>query len=80
MKGQTRWILVILDHYLLFSTRIYVIISPYLHNVMYLCMVIGRSVLLNREPRTRLDAGTYGTMGGTYYANLIKKNQITKEN
>ncbi|XP_021951329.1 2-hydroxyacyl-CoA lyase 1 isoform X2 [Folsomia candida] len=32
-------------------------------------MDIGRSVLLNREPRTRLDAGTYGTMGvGLGYA------------
>ncbi len=26
-------------------------------------MDIGRTILLNREPRTRLDAGSYGTMG-----------------
>ena len=26
-------------------------------------MDIGRTILLNQEPRTRLDAGTYGTMG-----------------
>ena len=26
-------------------------------------MDIGRNVLLNRYPRSRLDAGTYGTMG-----------------
>jgi 2-hydroxyacyl-CoA lyase 1 len=26
-------------------------------------MDIGRTVLLNKEPRLRLDAGTYGTMG-----------------
>lgn len=26
-------------------------------------MDIGRTVLINREPRLRLDAGTYGTMG-----------------
>jgi thiamine pyrophosphate-dependent acetolactate synthase large subunit-like protein len=26
-------------------------------------MDIGRTILLNRHPRHRLDAGTYGTMG-----------------
>jgi 2-hydroxyacyl-CoA lyase 1 len=26
-------------------------------------MDIGRNMLLNRHPRSRLDAGTYGTMG-----------------
>ena len=29
-------------------------------------MDIGRTVLLNRQPRHRLDAGTYGTMGLGY--------------